>query len=144
MQGSLALPAAWLAYKLPFGGTLLFYGSVIWFVLYIGQLKLLNRLSTKSDLSYGIYLYGWPATQMVASVDTSMNPYYMSIFALTIATVFAWVSWNLIEKPCINSAKKMVKADLFTNGIVSAVRASSPAILFFVYLASIYALSRIL
>ena len=82
-----------------------FYALVIWCLFWLGQWRGLGRLHVRQDLSYGIYLYGWPAQQMVIEFFPRMDPYTLFIVALSIASVFAWLSWILVEKHAIALGK---------------------------------------
>jgi peptidoglycan/LPS O-acetylase OafA/YrhL len=74
-------------------------------ILYAGQIPLPWR--PKSDLSYGIYIYGWPCQQVVVNCDPAINPYWLFAGALCLATGFAWFSWRLIEKPAIDFGHRL-------------------------------------
>ena len=50
------------------------------------------------DCSYGIYLYGWPAEQMVRRLTLTTNPWLLFVMALPVAAVLAWISFHLVEK----------------------------------------------
>jgi peptidoglycan/LPS O-acetylase OafA/YrhL len=51
------------------------------------------------DLSYGIYLYGWPAEQIAVHLfGPSAQWWQIFAMALPIATVIAWFSWHGIER----------------------------------------------
>lgn len=82
-----------------------FYVLVIWCLLWLGQLPALSRFRVQQDLSYGIYLYGWPLQQMVVEFFPDLNPYALSLAALGGATALAWLSWTLIEKHAITLGK---------------------------------------
>jgi peptidoglycan/LPS O-acetylase OafA/YrhL len=61
-----------------------------------------ERVGAKNDLSYGIYIYAFPISQLLAlwSVNRwGAVPYVILIIAATF--VFAWVSWTLVEKQAL-------------------------------------------
>jgi len=60
------------------------------------------RWTMRTDYSYGIYIYAFPVQQALASVDPMM-PWALA-FSLTVivTTIFAAVSWHLIEKPTLS------------------------------------------
>lgn len=64
----------------------------------------LTRLAQKlpGDFSYGIYLYGFPVQQLMASATgTAWNPWAFGVVC-TVATTFpAALSWWCIEKPAL-------------------------------------------
>jgi peptidoglycan/LPS O-acetylase OafA/YrhL len=51
------------------------------------------------DLSYGIYIYGWPAEQLVMWLSGGYAPWWQVFFgSLLVALPAAWLSWHTIEK----------------------------------------------
>jgi peptidoglycan/LPS O-acetylase OafA/YrhL len=72
--------------------------------------SLLSRLTESiGDVSYGVYLFGWPVGLLVASLADSTSP--VAVFALSIPIVFAlaWAMHRLVEVP-VNT---IVKPPLF-------------------------------
>jgi len=86
------------------------YAFAVWAMLWVGQSRLVGRLwRPRDDLSYGIYIYGWPCQQMVlAIVSTKLNPYLLTVLALPLAALFAAASWRWIEKPAIGLGRDLV------------------------------------
>jgi peptidoglycan/LPS O-acetylase OafA/YrhL len=54
------------------------------------------------DLSYGIYLYGWPCEEMAMHILGGRPPWWQ-VFALALpsAALLAWVSWHAVERPML-------------------------------------------
>src|SRR6266700_2629979 len=51
------------------------------------------------DLSYGLYIYGWPSQQLVMWLSGGRALWWQIFFgSLAIALPAAWVSWHLVEK----------------------------------------------
>jgi peptidoglycan/LPS O-acetylase OafA/YrhL len=89
--------------------TLLFFSTVIWALLYLGQNGAFFR--PKQDLSYGVYLYGWPCTQFVVSLGPkALNPYVLTLLAVALAMFCASLSWRFVEKPTMVLAHELSKA----------------------------------
>ena len=58
-----------------------------------------NSLHKLGDLSYGIFLYGFPMQQLVASWGVWTHHWYINfVLALPLTIIIAWLSWNLVEK----------------------------------------------
>ena len=60
-----------------------------------------------ADLSYGLYLYGWPAGQLVQTFSPGSalhNVLWTTLLALT----FAVASWFLVERPALQLKKRFV------------------------------------
>jgi peptidoglycan/LPS O-acetylase OafA/YrhL len=61
-------------------------------------LKGFNRLP---DVSYGIYLYGWPIQKLLLWYYPSLTPWTLFAFSAPAAILAGTVSWYLIEKPAL-------------------------------------------
>lgn len=83
--------------------SVMLFATVAWTLLYLGQSRALAKLGKpRQDLSYGIYIYGWPCQQIVlATTSTHINPYLLMTSALALSCVFAAFSWRFVEKPAI-------------------------------------------
>lgn len=71
----------------------------------------LSRFGKKRDLSYGLYLYAWPVQQvltllLLARLPSGIAPYALFPAALLGSLLCAWVSWHVIEKPCLSLLRK--------------------------------------
>jgi len=68
------------------------------------QVKIRGR---KVDLSYGVYLYGWPIQQLLLFYFYGwMSPIVLFATAMPIACVAAWTSWRFIEAPCLRFVRR--------------------------------------
>lgn len=94
----LLLGAAVLIYRLDFRLFPL-YGCypILW--LACGNAFRLPSLKSFGDISYGVYLYGWPMQQVARSFFDS-PPHWSVIFVggLSGAAVAGYLSWHLVEK----------------------------------------------
>ena len=94
-------------------GLLLTYCTV-----YVGvqSFPLFNKF-LKKDLSYGIYLYGFPITQAVIDLSLPYTTglsrvlYFMLIFliVLVLTGLFSALSWEYIEKPALSLRKHVLR-----------------------------------
>lgn len=57
--------------------------------------------SLKIDISYGLYLYGWPAQKCLLWACLQMNQVQLSITALGVAACLGYISFRVIEEPCL-------------------------------------------
>jgi peptidoglycan/LPS O-acetylase OafA/YrhL len=54
------------------------------------------------DLSYGIYLYGWPMEELAVHLIGGPPPWWqIFLLALAMAAGMAWLSWHLVEQPML-------------------------------------------
>lgn len=95
----------WLNVLLPLAGIFLTYCTV-----YIGMksFRAFDRLF-RQDLSYGIYLYGFPITQAtidifqrVSGPDHRLSLAVILPVVVVLTIIFAQLSWNFIEKPALH------------------------------------------
>ena len=55
------------------------------------------------DLSYGLYIYGWPIEVMVMHASGGHARWWqVFLLSLPLATAAAWLSWHLIEAPMLS------------------------------------------
>lgn len=62
----------------------------------------LSRLSRHTgDLSYGVYLYGWPVQQLVRVVSPVDAPWVTVALCLPLTLACAWLSYRFVEAPAL-------------------------------------------
>lgn len=67
-----------------------------------------KSLRLRNDISYGVYIYGWPVQQLLVICGLlSLNPIVFATIA-TVATVpLATLSWFLVEKPVMSLKSRL-------------------------------------
>ena len=60
-----------------------------------------HRYVLSGDYSYGIFLYGYPIQQIVASVPAWQHWYVNLAISVPCICLMAVLSWWLVEKPCL-------------------------------------------
>ncbi len=104
--GYAALAAAGLVFCLFFNllaeaGLAVFGGYlIVWFALHVRPFAL-SRLLDSTDLSYGMYLYGWPVEKLLIFEHPHITPYELLPAAFAISLGAAWLSWRMVERPCL-------------------------------------------
>jgi peptidoglycan/LPS O-acetylase OafA/YrhL len=125
LSWKLAVPLfiAYMFVQHTFTGTILFYLSFIYGLLWLASVNFLLWLKPKHDYSYGIYLYGFTIQQIIASFCPLMNNYVALAIALPITVLLAALSWHWIEKPALAKfrAKTKVSDAVTTTAISSGV-----------------------
>lgn len=59
---------------------------------------------TIGDISYGVYIYGFLVQQTLMNYF-DLNPYVLTLSAMTITYIFSIASWHIIEKPALSLKK---------------------------------------
>lgn len=76
---------------------------VAYLMMYLGARLPLERIGARNDVSYGMYIYGFPVQQWLALiVGARVLPVPLFALLSVLSTIpFAWASWLLIEKPAM-------------------------------------------
>ena len=81
------------------GGYLIF-----WFAF--SPIPILDRFKRSSDVSYGLYLYGWPVQKLLLWYFPSITPYVLFPVALILSYLCGYLSWQIIEKPALQLKRR--------------------------------------
>ena len=67
------------------------------FVAYVPKLPQIRH----HDISYGLYLYGWPSQQLVLHFAPGIGPLANTFWATLLAGTLAALSWRFVERPAL-------------------------------------------
>lgn len=84
-----------------------YFGLLTYGTLYLG-LRLRLPMIRGTDLSYGLYLYGWPAQQLAWTLPAGKSIAGNIVIATAIGLSCAALSWFLIERPALGLKKRWV------------------------------------
>lgn len=79
--------------------------------LHVASRPFTLRIKLRNDISYGVYLWGFPIQQLLHSYF-SAGPVIGILSPILLSCMVAYVSWVLIEKPAIGLSKKISKSYL--------------------------------
>lgn len=83
---------------------LAYYVCFPYLVIYAG-LKLLPAISLRKsigDLSYGVYVIGFPIQQMIVDLSgQTIRPTFLTLLSVPLSMGFAWMSWRYVEEPAL-------------------------------------------
>jgi peptidoglycan/LPS O-acetylase OafA/YrhL len=64
----------------------------------------------RADLSYGIYLYGWPIQQSLHALLPTASPWLLLPVALALTCLVAALSWIAVEAPALRLKARLLRA----------------------------------
>lgn len=89
-------------------GFCLFGAYLIFYVAQFGARTFLKDINNKQDISYGIYLYGWPVMKLL-QMDIGTRPVWLIFtLAFAISCVLGLLSWYCVEKPALELARTLL------------------------------------
>ena len=103
----LALVAAFAVLRGTDWSHLPYFGLITYGTLWLG-LRLRLPMIRHTDLSYGLYLYGWPAQQLAWTLPIGKTIAGNIVIATLIALGCAALSWLLVERPALRLKKRFV------------------------------------
>jgi peptidoglycan/LPS O-acetylase OafA/YrhL len=76
-------------------------------IFYLGQMYLpgLSWMSGFPDISYGIYLYGWPVESLWIWFHRG-SPWITFFVSTVISFGLGWLSWHFIERPALTLKRR--------------------------------------
>lgn len=78
-----------------------FYLAIFLTILFLSGTHLLMALKPSSDISYGIYLWGFPTQQILAHHFLHLGIRFNQVAAIFISIILGYLSWQLVEKRAI-------------------------------------------
>lgn len=95
---------------------------VLFYFIYSNRLRL-HRFARYGDLSYGIYLFGWPIQQLVILYFGDRMTHVATLFvSLPIILAMSFVSWHWIEKPALSLKNKTIYPGLYNRAKLAWVK----------------------
>lgn len=81
--------------------------AVAHLVLVVGALQFgsLTTYTRKVDLSYGMYIYGWPIQQTLVAMIAGITIPMVFVLSFVFSSTVALASWNYIERPALRFKK---------------------------------------
>ena len=113
--GRIALAAlVGLAASVPLGAFILLFPLFgAYLVIYLALERRLPVIPAArvGDLSYGLYIYGWPVEQALLYVSGGTLAWWQLFpLALALSAALAFLSWHLVEKPALRFKPRRAKA----------------------------------
>ncbi len=70
--------------------------------VYIASIPFVVKFKKIPDLSYGVFLWGWPVQQTIAHFVPNIGFYPYLLVCLILSLLLAYICWVLIEKPALD------------------------------------------
>jgi peptidoglycan/LPS O-acetylase OafA/YrhL len=74
--------------------------AILWLAL--SEWSPLRYFSPANDISYGVYLYGWPTQKLLLWYFPALPLGGQMFLVLSASMALGWLSWTFIEKPCLS------------------------------------------
>ncbi len=87
-------------------GEFIFYTLIFFLLLLISIQPWFLKLRPRYDLSFGIYLWGFPIQQLLIYFFPSINLYLYLLLSMSASIFIALLSWLFIEEKAINFGRK--------------------------------------
>lgn len=81
------------------------FGSYVLFYLLQHRFSVLDRLGRFPDVSYGVYLYGWPVEHL-GTFFFKTSPWLVAAGSAAVCLVLGWLSWHLVERPMLRLKRR--------------------------------------
>ncbi|MDR3458781.1 MAG: acyltransferase [Verrucomicrobiae bacterium] len=87
-------------------------GAYLLFWFAFARVPWLERFQTCPDISYGVYLYGWPAQKLLLWYLPWLTPWLLFPAALGASCLAGWLSWHWVERPFLSLKRRPDRARL--------------------------------
>ncbi len=103
-----ALTLLWLLFKSSAYSFYFFYAALFTAIVYASGAPVLLKMKPRSDLSYGVYLWGFPVQQPLQLVLPQQGTHFNQAASLVVTLVLGFASWHLVEKRSIALGQKVI------------------------------------
>jgi peptidoglycan/LPS O-acetylase OafA/YrhL len=69
----------------------------------------LRTFTNRNDISYGIYIFGWPTSQSLIHFYPTINAWALVVLTAIVASALAYLSWHWIEMPSLRAREGFVR-----------------------------------
>jgi peptidoglycan/LPS O-acetylase OafA/YrhL len=67
---------------------------------------IVSRINNQDDISYGVYLYAWPAEKLLLWYCPALPLPLIGLATLAAACLCGWLSWHGVEKPMMQRLRR--------------------------------------
>jgi len=84
------------------------FGAYLLFYVAFFKNKIMNYIRPSQDISYGVYLYGWPAQKLLLWWFPGLSPWLLFALSLGVSFLGGLLSWRMIEAPFLRLKRKII------------------------------------
>jgi peptidoglycan/LPS O-acetylase OafA/YrhL len=84
-------------------------GGYILFYVAFANIDAFKFLRYSSDISYGVYLYGWPIQKIIIWQLPSLHPLAVFVLSVLFSYGAGYASWTLVEKPFLRLKRSRIR-----------------------------------
>lgn len=81
-------------------------GAYAFFAFAFAHIPTLDRFKRSADISYGVYLYGWPTQKLILWFLPGMSPWALCALSAVVSAAAGWASWRWVERPCLRLKRR--------------------------------------
>ncbi len=82
-------------------------GAYAFFTFAFARVPGLAVFKGHTDISYGVYLYGWPVQKLLLWHWPALSPWTLFLLSAIGSAAAGWVSWQLVERPCLRLKRRL-------------------------------------
>jgi peptidoglycan/LPS O-acetylase OafA/YrhL len=87
----------YLLFKISAYNFYFFYVAIFYSIIFVSSRVWTLKFKPTSDISYGVYLWGWPVQQVMAQYFPDHGIRFNQISSIIISASLGYISWRLIE-----------------------------------------------
>lgn len=83
------------------------FGAYVLFYMAFAKSSFVDRIRPREDISYGVYLYGWPVQKLLLWWFPGLSPWLLFLLSVGGSFLCGWLSWRLVEGPFLRLKRKL-------------------------------------
>jgi peptidoglycan/LPS O-acetylase OafA/YrhL len=88
----------------------------------------LRKLTSRGDVSYGLYLYAFPVQQVITNYWHDVSPFVVMAVSFPVTYALAFASWKVIEHPALMMKSRLPRPERPPAPVPDPVLVAEPAI----------------